>query len=266
MLIGALVLFSTAMLNQKPAPVFADVLIGARGPYRFVVDTGAETSIIDPKLAKELRLQPEFRVEIITQHSRRAVPAMKARNLRIGSAALPETELVFHEIAQSQRFGQPVRGLLGLNALAGRSFSLTPAAGRLELDVPRPPGDAVPLRLVEGRLALTAAMGDETLTLALDSGSTHTVLFRTPAAMAKVRPVSTTFATLEGARSVVPTSWTAALTFGGLRIAMLPAAIVERKGTALDGLLPASAFQSIYIDQHRDEAVLAAKPASAARN
>jgi hypothetical protein len=56
------------------------------------------------------------------------------------------------------------------------------------------------------------------------------------------------------------------MTFGGIRIAMLPAAIVERKGTALDGLLPASAFQSIYIDRGRGEAVLSAKPASAARN
>jgi predicted aspartyl protease len=266
MLIGALVLFSTAMLNQKPAPVFADVFIGARGPYRFVVDTGAETTVIDPKLAKELRLQPEFQVELITQHSRRSVPAVRVRNLRIGDAILAETELVFHPVAESQRFGQPVRGLLGLNALAGRTFSLTPTSGRLEIDGARPAGDAIPLRLVEGRLALTAAMGEESLVLALDSGSTHTVLFRTPAAMAKVRPVSTTFATLEGARSVVPTCWTAAMTFGGIRIAMLPAAIVERKGTALDGLLPASAFQSIYIDRGRGEAVLSAKPASAARN
>jgi predicted aspartyl protease len=256
MLIGALVLFSTSMLNQKPAPVFADVFIGARGPYRFVVDTGAETTVIDPKLAKELRLQPEFRVELITQHSRRVVPATKARNLRIGDTVLPETELVIHPVAESQRFGQPVRGLLGLNALAGRSFSLTPAAGRLELDGARPSGDAVPLRLVEGRIALTAAMGEERLVLALDSGSTHIVLFRTPAAMAKVRPVSTTFATLEGFRSVVPTRWTAAMTFGGIRIGMLPAAIVERKGTVLDGLLPASVFKTIYIDQRRGEAVL----------
>jgi hypothetical protein len=261
MLIGALVLFSTSMLLEKPHPIFADVFIGVRGPFRFVVDTGAETSVIDPKLAKELRLEAEFRVELITQNSRRTVPGLKARDLRIGGVALAETELVFHEVGAAQRFGQPVRGLLGLNALAGRNFSLTPGTGRLELDGARPAGDAVPLRRVEGRLALAPAMGQETLMLALDSGSTHVVLFRTPSAMAKMTPVATTFSTLEGYRSVVPTRWTAEMRFGGVRVGTAPAAIVERPGTGLDGLLPASVFQTIYVDQRRGEAVLVGKPA-----
>jgi hypothetical protein len=75
------------------------------------------------------------------------------------------------------------------------------------------------------------------------------------------------FSTLEGARSVVPTTWTEPMTFSeGVRVRTLPAAIVQREGAEVDGLLPASAFRSVYIDPARGEAVLSVNPASDSRN
>src|SRR6266487_3305271 len=63
MLIAGLLLFSSSLLNVKPSPVFADVSVGTEGPYRFLVDTGNQTSLIDPILAAQLNLKPEFRVD-----------------------------------------------------------------------------------------------------------------------------------------------------------------------------------------------------------
>jgi hypothetical protein len=57
------------LLDTKPAPISADVYVGTHGPHRFLVDTGAETSLIDPRLAATLHLRPEFRVELLTQHT-----------------------------------------------------------------------------------------------------------------------------------------------------------------------------------------------------
>jgi len=65
MVISTLLLFSSTLLNAKPAQVHADVFVGAHGPYRFLVDTGSETGLIDAKLAKLLQLLPRFRVEVI---------------------------------------------------------------------------------------------------------------------------------------------------------------------------------------------------------
>jgi hypothetical protein len=263
MWIGALVLLSSSLLNQKPAPVYADVFIGAKGPYRFLVDTGAQTSLIDEKLAAGLKLQPQYRVEIVTQHSSRSSPALKMRDLRIGDKRLAETELVFQDLENVRRSGIPIRGLLGISALAGHSFTITPKDARLELDPSRPEGEAVPYYLLEGRIALKARMGSEDLFLALDSGGHHVVLFRTPAAMAKTKPVNGILGTLEGARSVVPTTWTEPMSFsGGIRVKTLPAAMVKRDGAEVDGLLPASAFRSIYIDPARGEAVLSVNSAA----
>ncbi len=260
MLIGTLLLFSSALLNTKPAPIFADIRIGARGPYRFLVDTGAQTSLIDPKLAAALGLKPEFRVDVITQESRRLSPGMKARNLYIGDTVLPETELVFYDVAEAQRLGQKVRGVLGINALAGLDFTLSPADGKMELTTERPNGEVAPLYLVEGRIGLKARMGSEILTLILDSGSTHVVLFRTPGAMAKTKSLATTFGTLDGARRTMPRTWTEDMFFERLCVPMLPAAIMERKATQVDGLLPASVFQKIHVDWTRGEIVLVRRP------
>jgi len=250
-------LFSTAALNTKPAPVFADVSIGGRGPYRFLVDTGAQTSFISPKLAAELRLTPQFRVEIITQHSTEPFPALKTTSLAVAGRSLPETELVFHDVSEAQRLDRTVQGLLGLNALAGMNFTISPANNRLDITSSRPTGEVVPFHSVEDRIAINAKMGAETLTLLLDSGSTHTVLFRIPAAMAKTPPISAIITTIEGARSTVPTTWTAEMVFTDrLHVPSVPAAVVGRTGTQASGLLPAALFKTIYVDQERKELVL----------
>jgi predicted aspartyl protease len=246
-----LVLLSASLLNVKPCPVFAEVTIGTAGPYRFVVDTGAQTSLIDAKLAAELGLKADHRVSIVTVNSERLRPAAKVNSLRVGRVELPATELVFDDF---DRAG--VRGLLGLNALAGLDFELLPKKGRLELGAARPLGEALPMRRVEDRIAVEARMGSETLTLILDSGATNLVLFRTPEAMAKTDSMAATFSTIEGMRKILPTTWSSDMVFGGLKVGMAPAAIVARPGTQADGLLPASLFKAVYVDRGRGEVVL----------
>jgi predicted aspartyl protease len=252
MTILPLVLLSASLLNVKPCPVFAEVMIGTAGPYRFVVDTGAQTSLIDAKLAVELGLKADHRVAIVTMNSERPRPAAKVSSLRVGRVELPATELVFDDLANKD-----VRGLLGLNALAGLDFELLPKKGRLELAAVRPAGEALPMRRVENRIAVEARMGSETLTLILDSGATNLVLFRTPDAMAKTDSLAASFSTVEGMRKVLPTTWSSDMVFGaGLKVGMAPAAIVARPGTQADGLLPASMFKAVYVDQERGEVVL----------
>jgi hypothetical protein len=75
--------------------------------------------------------------------------------------------------------------------------------------------------------------------------------------MAKVRPVSTTITTIEGARHVVPTCWSADMVLTDrLRIGTLPAAIVQANGTQVEGLLPVSIFKKVHVDQSRHELIV----------
>jgi hypothetical protein len=110
----ALLLLSPALLNTKPSPVFANVSIGESGPYRFLVDTGSQISLIDPKLADKLKLKAEFRVPIVTQNTTRLLPGRKMNTLRIGQHALSEVEVVWHDLDEACRFDASVMGVLGI--------------------------------------------------------------------------------------------------------------------------------------------------------
>lgn len=254
-LLALMLLFG--VIETKPTAIITEVYLGERGPYRFLVDTGAQTTMIDDKLAGELRLQPKYRVEIIMQHGTTLSPATMVGNLIVGSHRLAEVEMVFFDLKEAQRTNPGIRGVLGMNALQQFDFELTSATRSLGADGVRPEGAVVPFKAVNGRYVVKARMGKETLSLALDSGASHMVLFRTPAAMAKTRPVSADFVTLDGARRSTPTTWTADLFFGaGLRVKTLPAAIVTRPSTEVDGLLPSSAFARVYVDHRRRELIL----------
>lgn len=257
-MIHSLVLaFLFGAIQNSTAPITTEVYFGDQGPYRFLVDTGSESSMIEPKLAAELKLRPEFRTEIVTLHGGHFVPGTRAGNLKLGRHSLPAVEILFQEMAEAQRLNPSIRGILGANALSCFDFLLSPHDGQMEIVPQRPAGEALPFDTVNGRMVVKARMGNETLALVLDSGASHIVLFRTPAAMAKTRPITTTVNTLEGARSTAPTTWTAELVFTDrLRVATLPAAIVERTGMATDGLLPASVFRKVFVDQARREVVL----------
>lgn len=251
-------LFLSVPLPSKPALVKVDVHVGDHGPYRFLVDTGAESSLIHTGLAAELGLRPQFRVELVTVNGTRFAPGLHLRNLRLGSATLPDTEILFHDLAEARKLDPAIQGVLGTNALAQFSFQLTPSTGKLEPAAARPAtGEIIPFSLLEGRIAIQARMGEETLPLILDSGASHVVLFRTPVAMAKTKSIPSAVSTLDGARNVVPTVWTADMTFSSrLRVGMLPAAIIRRSEGKAVGLLPASVFKRIYVDRERSELVV----------
>jgi len=245
------------VIETKSTPIFADVSIGERGPYRFLVDTGAQSSSIDEKLARKLSLKPQFRVEVLTLNGSHLVPGMKTRGLKLGDRALPEIELLIQDLAEARKVDASIQGVLGINALAGSDFTLSPPTSRLENTEARPSGEVVPFTSLDGCIAIKARMGSEALTLILDSGANHIVFFHKPAAMASTPPVSATVSTMEGARRVVPTVWTAELTITDrLRIRTLPAGIVDAAGMQADGLLPVSVFKKIYVDQTRHELVL----------
>lgn len=88
--IAGLLFFSMSLLNAKRPPIFTHVYIGSNGAYRFLVDTGAQTSLIDPKLAAKLGLQPEFRVEMVTEQSAVLAPGLNVRTLKLGNTGYPQ--------------------------------------------------------------------------------------------------------------------------------------------------------------------------------
>lgn len=260
----SLLLFGT--IPTKVFPVTTEVYVEGQGPYLFYVDTGSETTVIEPSLAASLGLRPAFQTEIVSVTGSRFAPGTTVGTMRAGGEAIPPVEVLFDDPSQARQLVSGVRGVLGINALRHVNFLLAPREGVLRIGsaAVRPTeGDvvAVPMREVEGRIVIGARMGREPLSLVLDSGANHVVLFRMPEAMARTSPVSSTVTTLDGARQAAATTWTAAMMVEDkLRMKTRPAVVVQRAGSPVDGLMPVSAFESVYVDRARNEVVLLPLP------
>src|ERR1700722_8909365 len=55
-------------------PVVDSVFLNGEGPFRFLIDTGAQSNQIEASIARQLRLTPTFRTEMATVAGTIAVP------------------------------------------------------------------------------------------------------------------------------------------------------------------------------------------------
>lgn len=70
-----------------------DVLVNGRGPYRFIVDSGADTSVVGLRIAHDLELPLATPAILDAMTSRNIVDRVKVDQLTIGSSSVRNLEL-----------------------------------------------------------------------------------------------------------------------------------------------------------------------------
>jgi predicted aspartyl protease len=100
--------------------IVSAVTIAGEGPFRFLVDTGANRSAVTPHLAQRLKLMPVATAEVHSIHDTVIAPTVRVDTLAYGGVTLTSGLLPVIE--------GPVLadldGLLGADALRGRLFLL----------------------------------------------------------------------------------------------------------------------------------------------
>jgi predicted aspartyl protease len=158
------------------------VMIGQAGPFDFVVDTGADRSVLAQDIADQLALPPGRDVLVQGVTGAEMAPTVAAPPLNLGQITLNSLDL---PVLPRERLG--VDGLLGVDALQKRRLVMDFQARRLEI-LPaggaRSPGprrrDAfVPARDRFGRLVVIDANANEAdIGVFVDSGSGLTIANR----------------------------------------------------------------------------------------
>ena len=89
-------LFASPTTRDHVGRVVVPVMVNGRGPFRFIVDTGANHSTISPRLARELGLKPSEEASIVldgitgtAQVTFVTINRLQAGDLTIGSTDLP---------------------------------------------------------------------------------------------------------------------------------------------------------------------------------
>lgn len=236
-----------AIVNGRPT--VGGVFLNGQGPFRFLLDTGAQANLVEPSIARKLGLAPTSQVAIATVAGITRVAGGRVSEVSLGSVTASNQDFLFSTLGVLHASSPEIQGILGQQFLSGFDYLLDFANRRLVLGETVPDGGSrVGIEMVHGCPAIETSEGR----LVLDSGAADTVLFRAPSAVpdGRIRTAS---------------GWVSASTVWDLRLRVAgreyrPANALAMPRTALDefgdGLLPTSLFHAIFISNSGRYAIL----------
>jgi len=154
-----------------------EVRVNGRGPYQFIVDSGADTSVIGLRIARDLELPLGTPVTLNSMIDRSIVDRVKVDELSLGPSRIRELELpALHE----QDIGGA--GMIGIDALVQQRLMMDFEKKLIKVeDASKPveyfPGEIVVVaRLRRGQLILTkVTAAGLPLDAVIDTGSQITI-------------------------------------------------------------------------------------------
>jgi hypothetical protein len=157
--------------------LYVDVRVNERGPYRFVVDSGADTSVVGRRIARDLQLPLGTPLVLNGTTARNLVDTVKVAELTIGDSRIPNLELP--ALRESDVGGD---GLIGIDALSRQRLMLDFEAHKVRVEDarnPLPPMlDAIVITAhrLRGQLIIThVRAGNVPLDAVIDTGSEVTI-------------------------------------------------------------------------------------------
>ena len=229
--------------------VIVPVHVQGVGPFDFLLDTGADTTVVHPDLATRARLVPTARIELITVAGTMLVP-QAAADVSLAGLSLGRLDLLIHGLLAARAHDPAVMGILGRDALRATPFAIDHQRRRITLGGP-PPADAMPYEESDGRPVVQAHLRctGPPLRLALDSGASGLILFEAADPLPIVTDGGVRAETNAGT-TWLRTGRLEALCVGRARLSGLPVAVLDRPAPARgeDGLLPTRLFARIHFD------------------
>lgn len=154
-----------------------EVRVNGRGPYQFVVDSGADTSVVGQRIARELQLPLGTPVVLNNMTDRNIVDRVKVSELTLGPSTIRDLEL---PALREQDLGGA--GMIGIDALVRQRLMMDFEKRLIKVeDATKPvrsyPGEIVVVaRLKRGQLILTQVRAAGiTLDAVIDTGSQITI-------------------------------------------------------------------------------------------
>lgn len=246
-LICALILASSPLVHatnlrvQEGRPIVDGVYVNGHGPYRFLVDTGTNVNLIEANLAKSIGLNATFQVGLASASGKTSVPGSDGNEVALDSVKADGQKFLFSPFEAIHSFSPDIQGVLGQWFLSQFDYTIDLRGKRLEFGKQDRNGPRVPLRMINGRLAVSTSLGD----LILDSGAARLVLFAVDPNI--IHGEKREWRTVAGSQEVgivtnIP------LTIEGRAIWRGEAvAIPNRAEPGVAGLLPLSLFKAIYV-------------------
>ena len=242
------------------------ITIGNRGPFRFVIDTGSERTVISRELAERLSLDPSRRVVLVSVADVRSVDTVLIPELDLGRRSISR---VHAPALEARHLG--AEGILGVDSLRNQRVVFDFERQELRLSRSAPRDEPVPENTIVvraqtrlGRLVVADATVDgERVRAIVDTGSQVTVgneaLLRRLASRGRIDPtMRMEITSVTGVTVNVNYMNTRRLGVGSARIVNLPIAFaglelfrqlgLEERPAILLGMDVLKLFRRVSID------------------
>jgi predicted aspartyl protease len=172
-------LFASPTTRDHIGRVVVPVMVNGQGPFRFIVDTGANHSTITPRLAHELGLKPAAEASIIldgitgtAQVSFVTIDRLQAGDLTIGSTDLP---VVWASVMAGADGILGAAGLTEKNLLVDFQRNRVVISRGVEAAVRTNSIRIHGLRLIPGLITLATRVGGVPVLAVIDTGAERTL-------------------------------------------------------------------------------------------
>jgi Aspartyl protease len=254
------------------------VSINHTGPYNFLLDSGAQITLIDPSLAADLHLDAQGAAVVASLGSRQSASFARLDLVEVGSHAVANQNVIVYDLQNFHPANLHFQGILGedflehFDTLIDNAHSLlcldNSAAMRAEVKGPHipllataePDGVALPSLPI---IAVRLSDGLRPIRLELDSGTNTAKLFNTSQYMVLQfsHNVPLRASGLDGAQRILSALSPQDVEIGSLdlpRVSFFSLAGIQKDARVkgFDGVLPTGLFRRVFIDHADHFAVL----------
>jgi predicted aspartyl protease len=163
--------------SRRSGRMVAPVMVNGYGPFRFIVDTGANRSAVSQQVAERLGLVTNGDGDVHTVHGVTRAPLVGVDSLHFGQLPLASADMpVLHGPMLAGE-----EGLLGVDGLRGRRLRMDFEHRCIEISPSQPTRRRHGWTLVPGELrfghlvVVEGRIGDETIAVMIDTGSDSTL-------------------------------------------------------------------------------------------
>ena len=245
----------TPFESRGPGEVIVPVTLGARGTFRFLLDTGSTHTAVTEALASAVAARPVARTSMTAAGGTLECLVVALARVAIGAVAVDDLTATVLPPASGAVLGAGLDGVLGQDFLARFSYTIDYRASRIRWHEPGYAAPGVRLTLVpsQDRWLVELPQADARVPayrFVPDSGADTLVLYGDGMAERVVREWRddrAALGSLTGARGV-RTGIVAGLRVGDATIERHVAAVVPGARREPDGLLPLHLFASVQIN------------------